>query len=139
MTAPVPSTRPFTGLKKKVMYIGQLAILSSLLLSVAGASCTVSTTHRSLYIKKATETNGATLSFATSDGFNDKFHVTCKKGGGKGKKCGPGPFCISYTCTPIEVRITGATYLGATIGLGKNPSASGTQGAYTYDDYWSCY
>ncbi|KAF8926128.1 hypothetical protein BGZ58_000155 [Dissophora ornata] len=135
MTA--PSTRPSTGLKKTT-YLGQLAILSALILSVAG-SCTVNTTNRALYLKQGTVSNNPTLSFTTSNGFYGEINVSCKKAG-KATKCdSTKSFCMTYTCSTLEVKINSATYLGTSIGSWKTPNRSGMIGNLTYDDYYSCY
>ncbi|KAG0318560.1 hypothetical protein BG000_004151, partial [Podila horticola] len=133
------STRPSTGMKK-MMYLIKLAILATLFFAVANASCTVSTTHTAKYVKEQTERYGATLQFATSDGFHDELKVQCPKNNRKNiTKCQGKVFCITYKCDALSVQIVGANYLGAKIGIGKSPSNSGVEGRFTWDAYYSCY
>ncbi|KAG0057665.1 hypothetical protein BGZ83_005604 [Gryganskiella cystojenkinii] len=133
-----PTTRESSGLKSKVMRFAQAALLSTLLMSAT--ACTVQTTTQIKYIMQGTVSNPTTIAFGNSQGYHSEFQITCKKGG-RFTKCDDSKlFCATYNCSPLKVTLYSQTYMKSSLGKGfTKPSASETQGAYTLDNYYSCY
>ncbi|KAF9581691.1 hypothetical protein BGW38_001196 [Lunasporangiospora selenospora] len=134
--------RESSGLKAKIMRLGQVAILVTLI-STAKASCTVNTSTNIDYQPGNTLTSYTRITFSTPTTISNPLENVFKcPGVGKFKYCdSTNSFCATVKCSQDNVTLVDHTYRG--IVLGSDITEPSHRDRYPYnrviDEYWSCY